>query len=94
MRLLSVISIPFSTAAMSVDYDENSIAVCEVSSFQAELTEGLELDAVLWTNFSEDHLDRYGTMPEYFKAKAKLFDRLKPGHLCAQSSSDIGLCAL
>ena len=79
------IGFPFSTAAMSVDYDENSIAVCEVSSFQAELTEGLELDAVLWTNFSEDHLDRYGTMPEYFKAKAKLFDRLKPGGTCVLS---------
>lgn len=86
------IGFPFSTAAMSGEHNENSVAICEISSFQAELTEGLELDAILWTNFSEDHLDRYGSMEEYFKAKAQLFDRIKPGGTCVLSLQVASFC--
>ncbi len=50
--------------------------VCEISSFQAELPQGLELDGLLWTNFAEDHLDRYESMADYFAAKARLLDCL------------------
>ncbi|MFU8848142.1 MAG: UDP-N-acetylmuramoyl-L-alanine--D-glutamate ligase [Opitutales bacterium] len=56
-------------------------ALCEISSFQAELCQGLELDGLLWTNFAEDHLDRYQSLREYFLAKAELFKCLKPGAL-------------
>ena len=47
-------------------------AVVEVSSFQAELMKRFRADTVVWSNFSEDHLDRYGDMESYFLAKAKL----------------------
>lgn len=59
--------------------DPAAYAVCEISSFQAELSRGLELDGLLWTNFAEDHLDRYQSMRDYFLAKAELFKCLKPG---------------
>jgi UDP-N-acetylmuramoylalanine--D-glutamate ligase len=32
-------------------------AVCEISSFQAELPRGLHLDGLIWSNFAEDHLE-------------------------------------
>lgn len=54
-------------------------AVCEISSFQAELPLGLHLDGLLWTNLSEDHLDRHGSMDAYYAAKAQLLECLKPG---------------
>jgi len=48
------------------------IAVCEVSSFQAESLQHFRADALLWTNFSEDHLDRHRSLENYFSAKARL----------------------
>lgn len=68
---------PFSEAVLSNHNSEGSIAICEISSFQAELPRGLQLDALLWLNFAEDHLDRYPQMEAYFSAKANLLDCLK-----------------
>lgn len=57
-------------------------AVCEISSFQAETIEHLAPDALIWTNFAEDHLDRYASMKAYFRAKWQLVERLlKPPRL-------------
>ncbi len=50
----------------------DSIAVCEVSSFQAESMRYFQAEAALWTNFAEDHLERHGTMENYFAAKLGL----------------------
>lgn len=72
------IGYPLCEAWLEYGDDASVWAVCEVSSFQAELPLGLELDALLWTNFAEDHLDRYPTMDAYFDAKAKLLDYLDP----------------
>lgn len=54
----------------------DSVAVCEVSSFQAESLQHFKPDALLWTNIDEDHLDRYDGMCDYFEAKWKLVERL------------------
>ena len=51
------------------------IAVCEVSSFQSESLREFHPEATLWTNFAEDHLERHGSMAEYFAAKAVLIGR-------------------
>lgn len=50
----------------------DDIAICEVSSFQAETMRHFRCEAVLWTNFAEDHLDRHADMKTYFDAKWKL----------------------
>ncbi|HEX8311187.1 MAG TPA: UDP-N-acetylmuramoyl-L-alanyl-D-glutamate--2,6-diaminopimelate ligase [Chthoniobacteraceae bacterium] len=50
-------------------------AVMEVSSHalvQARVR-GVEFDAALFTNLTQDHLDYHKTMEEYFSAKAQLF---------------------
>ncbi|MGJ8653508.1 MAG: UDP-N-acetylmuramoyl-L-alanine--D-glutamate ligase [Opitutaceae bacterium] len=76
------IGYPLSAAALSDANTVDAYAVCEISSFQAEMPFGLELDALVWTNFAEDHLDRYASMSEYFTAKAKLFQCLVPNGVC------------
>ena len=51
------------------------VAVCEVSSFQAETLQYLRPTATLWTNFAEDHLERHPGMSAYFAAKWQLVER-------------------
>jgi len=56
---------------------KETIAVCEVSSFQAETMKRFRADATLWTNFSEDHLERHPGLESYFTAKWNLVLRTK-----------------
>ena len=63
-----------------------SIAVCEVSSFQAETLRHFRADSVIWTNFAEDHLERHGEMESYFLAKWHLLERCIGGHVHVGSS--------
>ncbi|HYD84007.1 MAG TPA: UDP-N-acetylmuramoyl-L-alanine--D-glutamate ligase, partial [Opitutus sp.] len=63
-----------------------TIAVCEVSSFQAETLKRFRADATLWTNFAEDHLERHPGLESYFGAKWNLVARTKPGAVFAGSS--------
>lgn len=64
----------------------DSLAVCEVSSFQAETLRYLRADAALWTNFAEDHLERHGSMEAYFLAKWRLLERAVGGDVFAGPS--------
>ena len=73
------IGLPMSEAVLDLAAGPETVAVVEISSFQAELPGQLELDGFLWTNFAEDHLDRYATMRDYLSAKANLLGCVKPG---------------
>jgi UDP-N-acetylmuramoyl-L-alanyl-D-glutamate--2,6-diaminopimelate ligase len=57
-------------------------AAMEVSShaLAQERTRGIEWDAAVFTNLTQDHLDYHGTMENYFEAKAKLFEQLGRQH--------------
>ena len=46
--------------------------VLELSSFQLESTDSLELAAAAVLNVTADHLDRYGSVAEYAAAKARI----------------------
>jgi len=48
------------------------VAVCELSSYQLELTEKMVPAVAIFTNIDQDHLDRYGSMENYIAAKKKL----------------------
>lgn len=72
------IGTPLSDVVLSDANQAEATAVCEISSFQAELPLGLQLDGLIWSNFAEDHLDRYDSMAGYFAAKAQLFSCLRP----------------
>lgn len=55
--------------------------VAEVSSYQAECSPELAVDAAVFTNLTSDHLNRHGTMEAYGAAKRRLFvqgDRAVP----------------
>ena len=80
------IGYPFSDAVLSEANQSDAYAVLEISSFQAELADGLLLDSFLWTNIAEDHLDRYDSMSSYFRAKARLFNCLRRDGLCVIGS--------
>jgi UDP-N-acetylmuramoylalanine--D-glutamate ligase len=65
---------------------KDALAICEVSSFQAEVLRHLRPAATLWTNFSEDHLERHPGLEAYFSAKWNLVARTPPGAVLAGSS--------
>ena len=46
------IGLPLSKLVISGANHKDAIAVCEISSFQAEIIKGLSLDGLIWTNFS------------------------------------------
>jgi UDP-N-acetylmuramoylalanine--D-glutamate ligase len=47
--------------------------VLELSSYQLESTDSLELLAAAVLNLTPDHMDRYGSLTEYGAAKARIF---------------------
>ncbi len=53
--------------------EKHDFLICEVSSFQAEMTENFKAKIACWTNFTPDHIDWHNGLENYFKAKAKLF---------------------
>jgi len=65
---------------------DHEIAVCEVSSFQAETMQHFHADATLWTNFAEDHLERHPGLEAYFSAKWNLVVRTTEDGFFAGSS--------
>ena len=48
--------------------------VLELSSYQLETTWSLAPDVATMLNLSEDHLDRYGSLAEYGRAKSRIFE--------------------
>jgi len=52
----------------------------EVSSHSLHQSrvEGVQFDVVVFTNLTRDHLDYHRTMEEYYRAKARLLEYLKP----------------
>ena len=55
-------------------FDGNmDLAICEASSFQLEKVENFSPQIVGFLNICDDHLDRYNSFDEYFKAKQNIF---------------------
>ena len=53
--------------------ENNDYLVCEISSYQAQMTEDFKPFISVWTNFTPDHIDWHQGLENYFKAKAKIF---------------------
>lgn len=53
----------------------DQILVAEVSSFQLEWVYEFHAHVGVWTTLSEDHLNRYPSLEEYGRVKARLFHR-------------------
>ncbi|MGJ8695862.1 MAG: UDP-N-acetylmuramoyl-L-alanine--D-glutamate ligase [Verrucomicrobiaceae bacterium] len=52
------------------------VVALELSSFQLETIVDFKPDAVIWLNFSADHMDRYESLMEYFEAKQRIFKNI------------------
>ncbi|MFK7865176.1 MAG: UDP-N-acetylmuramoyl-L-alanine--D-glutamate ligase [Pseudohongiellaceae bacterium] len=52
---------------------ERELYVLELSSFQLETTRNLNAAVAVVLNISEDHMDRYASLEEYYQAKANIF---------------------
>ena len=62
---------PFSKYVL--DLKSSDTVVLEISSFQLESTIHFKPHVAVWTNFSQNHLDRHKDLEEYFQAKCKIF---------------------
>jgi UDP-N-acetylmuramoylalanine--D-glutamate ligase len=62
----------FGTPALDLLGEDAELYVLELSSFQLETTDTLELAGATILNVSEDHLDRYAGMTEYAMAKQRI----------------------
>ncbi|MEO7602646.1 MAG: UDP-N-acetylmuramoyl-L-alanine--D-glutamate ligase [Sphingomicrobium sp.] len=52
---------------------EGGVYVLELSSYQIDLTQGLDCDVAVLLNITPDHLDRYDSFEAYAASKARLF---------------------
>lgn len=66
---VSVLSLP--------QLGKQGIYVLELSSYQLELSDNLDINIVAWLNISEDHLERHGTIDHYVQAKYRIFHHIK-----------------
>ena len=62
---------PFAQEVMNMHSDD--FVSLEVSSFQLERIIAFKPKVSVILNFTRDHLDRYGDMPEYLAAKKRIF---------------------
>ena len=67
-------------------------AAIEVSShaLSQKRVDGVQFDAVLFTNLTRDHLDYHGDMQRYFESKALLFLEHSANHRIINLDSDFG----
>jgi UDP-N-acetylmuramoylalanine--D-glutamate ligase len=76
----------------AISFVEQSTAdtwvVLEISSFQLETIESFRprISAIL--NLSSDHLDRHGSMANYFAAKARIFENQTAGDFAVLNADD------
>jgi UDP-N-acetylmuramoylalanine--D-glutamate ligase len=69
------VGLPFCSVVRNLG--PRGIFVIEVSSFQLETVSGFHPDVGGILNLTPDHLDRYESMEEYVKAKARILDNLE-----------------
>ncbi|GAC1338754.1 MAG: UDP-N-acetylmuramoyl-L-alanine--D-glutamate ligase [Myxococcales bacterium] len=68
--------------------------VAELSSFQLEAVATLRCAAACVLNVTPDHLDRYPSIDAYAAAKARIFDRQRPGDVAVLNLRDPRVRAL
>lgn len=51
-------------------------AVLEVSSFQMETIVDFRPEVAIWLNFAPDHMDRYHSVEDYYRAKRRIFENM------------------
>jgi UDP-N-acetylmuramoylalanine--D-glutamate ligase len=70
------------------------VAVLEVSSFQLETVKSFHPKAALYLNLTQDHLNRHGSLENYGRLKARIFENQDPSDLLIFNGKDAGVTAL
>ncbi|MCX6063637.1 MAG: UDP-N-acetylmuramoyl-L-alanine--D-glutamate ligase [Caldiserica bacterium] len=69
-------------------------AVLEVSCFQLETVHTFHPGVAIFSNLVPNHLDRYGTMENYFATKKRLFENMTAGDIAVLNWDDPALKTL
>lgn len=80
------IGLPLCTIAEKTD--KKTTTIVEVSNFQLELSKTFHPNVACVLNITEDHIDRHGSMQEYKRVKAKLFQNCKGRDLAIVNLDD------
>ena len=80
------IGYPYSAAAITAK--DSDIVVCEVSSFQMETAETFHPCIAAFTNLTEDHLNRHGTMENYALTKMRMFANMDENDVAVFNADD------
>jgi UDP-N-acetylmuramoylalanine--D-glutamate ligase len=70
------------------------VYVLELSSYQIDLTYGLDCDVAALLNITPDHLDRYDGFEGYCASKARLFEMQSDKHLAVFGKGDAETAAV
>ena len=74
------LGIPFSQVVLdSETLKSKYVLIAELSSYQLELADSLQLDIAALLNISYDHLDRYESFEEYAHTKCSIIQKIKEG---------------
>ena len=83
------IGYPYSAAG--IDSADSDMFVCEVSSFQMETAETFHPRCDAFTNLTEDHLNRHGTMENYALTKMRMFANMTGDDVAVFNADDPAL---
>lgn len=73
--------------------DADAAVVAEVSSFQLEDADRLRPRIAVLLNLAPDHIDRHGSVEEYYRMKWRLFRRQEKGDFAILNADDPGIAA-
>ncbi len=84
------IGIPFSECILKeiLHPSKDLVYLLEISSFQLEYIANFRPHLSIYTNISEDHLDRHYTMKEYIKMKLRLVENCKKNNTVIFNEDD------
>ncbi len=75
-------------AVDAMNANENTWMITETSSFQLETIKSFQPVVSAILNLTPDHMDRHGTMEEYGRVKARIFENQTPDQYCVLNYDD------
>ncbi len=85
-KLAGNIGTPLS--AVVNELTDDSVVVLELSSYQLQQSQPLDLSVAVWLNFSPDHLSYHRNLEQYFLAKCRIFCSLSARNFLILNSDD------
>ncbi len=84
-------NIGYALSEAVTNQDDTEVYVLELSSYQLELSDKLNLDGAVITNVTPDHCDRYECFDDYLSAKLNICTRLKENGFFIYQDRDLDI---